>query len=33
MIEIEQESAVAAEIFGDRIEVARRFADALGAHG
>ncbi len=30
MIEIEQEPAAAAEIFGDRIEVARAFADALG---
>ena len=33
MIEIEQEPAAAAEIFGDRIEVARQFADALGKHG
>ncbi|WP_349425709.1 16S rRNA (guanine(527)-N(7))-methyltransferase RsmG [Microbacterium sp. LWS13-1.2] len=33
MIEIEQEPAAAAQIFGDRIEVARRFAAALGAHG
>ncbi|MEV5070287.1 16S rRNA (guanine(527)-N(7))-methyltransferase RsmG [Microbacterium sp. LMI12-1-1.1] len=33
MIEIEQEPAVAAGIFGDRIEVARHFAAALGAHG
>ncbi|MDW4574374.1 16S rRNA (guanine(527)-N(7))-methyltransferase RsmG [Microbacterium sp. M3] len=32
-IEIEQEPVAAAEIFGDRIEVARRFADALGQHG
>ena len=32
-VEIEQEPAAAAEIFGDRIEVARRFADALGQHG
>ncbi|GAA5210475.1 16S rRNA (guanine(527)-N(7))-methyltransferase RsmG [Microbacterium kyungheense] len=33
MIEIEQEPAAAAEIFGDRLELARRFADALGQHG
>lgn len=33
MIEIEPEPAAAAEIFGDRIEVARAFADALGQHG
>lgn len=33
MIEIEQEPAAAAEIFGDRIEVARRFTEALGRHG
>ena len=33
MIEIEQEPAAAAAIFGDRIDVARRFADALGKHG
>lgn len=33
MIEIEQEPAAAAEIFGDRIDVARRFTDALGRHG
>ena len=33
MIEIEQEPAAAATIFGDRIDVARRFADALGKHG
>jgi 16S rRNA (guanine527-N7)-methyltransferase len=33
MIEIEQEPAAAAEIFGDRIDVARRFAAALGQHG
>ncbi|WP_374976278.1 16S rRNA (guanine(527)-N(7))-methyltransferase RsmG [Microbacterium trichothecenolyticum] len=33
MIEIEQEPAAAAEIFGDRIEVARQFADALGKDG
>lgn len=33
MIEIEQEPAAAAEIFGDRIEVARQFADALGKYG
>ena len=33
MIEIEQEPAAAAEIFGDRIDAARKFADALGHHG
>lgn len=33
MAEIEHEPAEAAEIFGDRIEIARRFADALGRHG
>lgn len=33
MIEIEQEPAAAADIFGDRIDVARRFAAALGQHG
>lgn len=33
MIEIEQEPAAAAEIFGDRIDVARRFTEALGRHG
>ncbi|MFD4957714.1 16S rRNA (guanine(527)-N(7))-methyltransferase RsmG [Microbacterium sp. NPDC058389] len=33
MIEIEQEPAAAAEIFGDRLELARRFAGALGQHG
>jgi 16S rRNA (guanine527-N7)-methyltransferase len=33
MIEIEQEPAAATEIFGDRIEVARRFTEALGRHG
>ena len=33
MIEIEQEPAAAAEIFGDRIDVARRFTEALGEHG
>ena len=33
MTEIEREPAVAAEIFGDRIELARRFAGALGQHG
>jgi 16S rRNA (guanine527-N7)-methyltransferase len=33
MVEIEQEPAAAAEIFGDRIDVARRFAHALGQHG
>jgi 16S rRNA (guanine527-N7)-methyltransferase len=33
MIEIEHEPAVAAEVFGDRIEVARQFTAALGEHG
>ncbi|GLJ98330.1 16S rRNA (guanine527-N7)-methyltransferase [Microbacterium terrae] len=33
MIEIEQEPAAAAEIFSDRIDVARRFTEALGRHG
>lgn len=33
MAEIEHEPAEAADIFGDRIEIARRFADALGQHG
>ncbi len=33
IVEIEQEPAAAAEIFGDRIAVARRFAEALGKHG
>jgi 16S rRNA (guanine527-N7)-methyltransferase len=33
MIEIEQEPAAAAAIFGERIDVARRFAEALGKHG
>jgi len=33
VIEIEQEPAAAAEIFGDRIDVARRFTEALGEHG
>lgn len=33
MAEIEHEPAEAADIFGDRIEIARRFADALGRHG
>lgn len=33
MIEIEPEPAVAAEIFGDRIDMARRFTAALAAHG
>lgn len=33
MIDIEQEPAVAAQIFGDRIQVARAFAAALGRHG
>ncbi|AUG28006.1 MULTISPECIES: 16S rRNA (guanine(527)-N(7))-methyltransferase RsmG [Microbacterium] len=30
---IEEEPAVAASLFGDRIELARRFTAALGAHG
>lgn len=33
MIDIEQEPDSAAVIFGDRIEVARQFTDALGRHG
>ncbi len=33
MIEVEPEPAVAAEIFGDRLPMARQFADALGQHG
>lgn len=33
MIEIEQEPAVAEQIFGDRIVLARRFTEALGQHG
>ena len=33
MIEIEQEPAAAAQIFGDRIDQARQFAEALGEHG
>lgn len=33
MVEIEHEPAAAAEIFGDRIEVARAFTEALGRHG
>ncbi|WP_127819151.1 16S rRNA (guanine(527)-N(7))-methyltransferase RsmG [Microbacterium sp. CPCC 204701] len=33
MIEVEREPAVAAELFGGRIELARRFAEALGRHG
>ncbi|WP_127473611.1 16S rRNA (guanine(527)-N(7))-methyltransferase RsmG [Microbacterium sulfonylureivorans] len=33
MIEIETEPAVAEVIFGDRIDLARRFTDALGQHG
>jgi 16S rRNA (guanine527-N7)-methyltransferase len=33
VIEIEPEPRAAAEIFGERIAVARAFADALGAHG
>lgn len=32
-IEIEQEPAAAAQIFGDRIDTARAFAEALGQHG
>lgn len=32
-IEIEHEPAAAAEIFGDRIDIARSFAAALGQHG
>lgn len=33
MIEIEPEPAVAAQIFGERIELARRFTRSLGEHG
>lgn len=33
MIEIEQEPPAAAAVFGDRIELARSFTAALGAHG
>lgn len=33
MIDIEPEPVVAADIFGDRIELARRFTAALGEHG
>lgn len=33
MSEIEQEPAAAAAIFGERIDVARRFAEVLGKHG
>ncbi len=33
MTDIEQEPAAAAQIFGDRIELARQFTDALGRHG
>ena len=33
MTEIEAEPAIAAEIFGDRIELAREFTAALGRHG
>ncbi|QKJ20988.1 16S rRNA (guanine(527)-N(7))-methyltransferase RsmG [Microbacterium hominis] len=33
MIEIEQEPAAAAELFGDRIDLARAFTAALGEHG
>lgn len=33
MVEIEHEPAAAAEIFGDRIELARAFTEALGRHG
>ena len=32
-IEIEREPAAAAAVFGDRIDVAREFAEALGRHG
>lgn len=32
-VEVEAEPDVAAEIFGDRIDVARAFTSALGAHG
>lgn len=33
MIEIEQEPEAAAEIFGDRLDIARQFAETLGQHG
>lgn len=33
MIDIEQEPAAAADIFGERIDLARAFTAALGAHG
>ncbi|WP_457099973.1 16S rRNA (guanine(527)-N(7))-methyltransferase RsmG [Microbacterium sp. P5_E9] len=33
MVEVETEPAVAAQIFGDRIDLARRFTAALGEHG
>lgn len=33
MIDIEQEPAAAAEVFGDRIDLARRFTQALGEFG
>jgi 16S rRNA (guanine527-N7)-methyltransferase len=33
MSEVETEPAAAVELFGDRIELARQFADALGRHG
>lgn len=33
MIELEAEPVVAAEIFGDRIDLARQFTAALGEHG
>lgn len=33
MIEIEAEPAAAAQIFGERIDLARRFAASLGEHG
>lgn len=33
MIEVEFEPAAAAVVFGDRIDIARRFTDALGQHG
>ena len=33
MSELEQEPEAAAAIFGDRLDLARRFTEALGAHG
>jgi 16S rRNA (guanine527-N7)-methyltransferase len=33
LVEVEAEPAVAAQIFGDRIDLARRFTAALGEHG